>query len=288
MRNKTIIAIIAILIFLVQAACAVGGTTPTQAPAATQDVNALVSTSVALTAAANQFQMPTNTQQAVIILPTNTAAPVLPTNTTAPAVSGVINYGANCRSGPGANFPVVLVLTQGTQVSVVGTNKATDMTTWWVVQSSGSPVCWVINDAVAITGDKGSVVVVVSPATPTPEPPPYWGGTWTTWLSGYFSGAATESFSIKFVQSGNVLTSTFIRFGATFNFIGYVSADGMSVNGTLERSGDSAQWVILLLRVPGNLNQFKGSYYFANIAGYDGNWCGAKSGAGKPDPCWAK
>lgn len=287
MRNKTVIAIVAILIFLVQAACAIGST-GTQEPEATQDVNALVSTGMALTAAANQFQLPTNTQQAVIILPTNTLEPVLPTNTTAPAVTGVINYGANCRSGPGANFPILKVVEKGTQVSVVGTAKATDLTIWWVIQSTGNPECWVIDDAVAIAGDKASVVKVVSPPTPTPVPPPYWGGTWTTWLSGYFSGTATESFQMEFVQSGNVLTTTFIRWGYTFNFIGYVSADGMTVNGTLERVGDSGQWSIILMRVPSNLNQFKGSYYLPSWPGFDGNWCGAKGGAGKPDPCWVK
>jgi hypothetical protein len=288
MRNKTVIAIVAILIFLVQAACAVGGIIPTQAPGPTQDVNALVSTGIALTAAANQFQMPTNTQQAVIIIPpanTNTPEPVLPTNTTAPAISGVINYGANCRSGPGANFPAQVVLDKGTAVSVVGTNKATDKTTWWVVQVSGKPDCWVIDDAVTITGDKASVVVVVSPATPTPIPPPSWDGVWTMWIEGGYEGTSGSGDQIRFTQTGTVLTTAFNMWGYEFTFLGYVSADGMSANGTLTRTVDNAKFPVVFLRIATNLNQFKGSWI---SGGLDGNWCGAKNGAGKPDPCWAR
>jgi len=249
----------------------------------------MIGTNIALTQAANVPVVPADTLAPVVVLPTMTSAPVLPTNTVAPAVSGVINYTANCRSGPGANFPVLVVLNPGAQVSITGTNKATDGSLWWVVQSAGNPDCWLVDGAVSITGNKGSVAVVVSPPTPTPLPIPTWTGTWTFWLGGGFDGAVDEIVTATFAQSGNTVTTSFTAWtGLHFVFTGTATADGMTVNGQLVRDYPpySGNWVVVLKRVPGNINQFRGSWYWAGGgSSYDGAWCGATHGATEPSPC---
>jgi hypothetical protein len=284
-KNKKIIVFLAVIVFLVQAACAVGGTTATtQAPVApTQDIGDQVATGIALTQAAQQVVAPpVNTLAPLQVLPTTT--PEVPTFTVAPSVQGSVNYGANCRSGPGANFPNLLVYEQGTLVNVIGTSMATDKTIWWQVSSSGQADCWLIDAAVTISGDKSSVAKVVSPPTPTPVPPPYWGGTWVYWIRGGFSGAADETGNINMIQSGNSLTATFYEWGYAFTINGTISADGMAVNGTMSR-GDGGKWTFVLKRNPSNLNQFRGSWYIVGNTSWDGDWCGAINGAGKPSPC---
>jgi len=269
----------------VQAACAVGSSA-TQPPQPTQDVNAVVQTGVALTQAANAPVVPADTLAPVVILPTMTSGPVLPTNTTAPAVQGTANYSANCRSGPGANFSMLVVISQGSKVDIIGTNKATDGSLWWLVRSTGNPDCWLVDGALSITGDKGSVAVVVSPPTPTPLPIPTWGYTWTYWIGGGFDGAVDDGGTITFTQTGNIITGTYYNWGYQFNVTGTVSADGMTVNGTATRTADSFVWPFVLKRDPSNLNQFRGSWWWTGGGtSWDGSWCGAMNGAAKPSPC---
>lgn len=285
MKKKKVLILLAVVVFLVQTACAVGGTTATtQAPpAATQDVGDQVATSVALTQAAQQVVVPpVNTIAPLQVLPTTT--PEVPTFTVAPSIQGSVNYGANCRSGPGANFSSLMVYEQGALVDVIGTNMATDKTIWWVVSSSGQPECWLIDQAITISGDKTSVAKVVSPPTPTPVPPPNWSGTWACWLRGGFGGATDETANIPMTQTGNSLSGSFYSWGFSFTFVGTVSADGMLVNGTLTR-GDGGKWTIVFRRNPSNLNQFRGSWYVLGNTSSDGDWCGAINGAGKPSPC---
>lgn len=282
--KKKIIVLLAVIVFLVQAACAVGGTTATtQAPIPTEDVGDQVATGIALTQAAQQVVVPpADTLAPLQVLPTVT--PEVPTFTAVPSVQGTVNYGANCRSGPGANFQSLLVYEQGTLVDVIGTSMATDKTIWWLVSSSGQADCWLIDAAITISGDKSSVAKVVSPPTPTPPPPPYWGGNWNVWMRGGISGAADNNISISFVQSGNSLTATFYTWDTTFTFNGTVSADGMTVNGQLQ-SGWGGNWTVVFKRNPSNLNQFRGSWFVVGNTSLDGDWCGAINGAGKPSPC---
>ncbi len=296
MKQKKIIVFLAVIVFLVQAACGMEdiiGTT--QAPPPAVDVGDQVATGIALTQAAQQVGVPpantlappvaqsTITPVPPVAQPTNTLE--VPTFTTAPSVQGSVNYGANCRTGPGGNFPLVVVYNQGTMVNIIGTNQATDKTTWWLVNSSGQTDCWLIDEALTITGDKSSVVKVASPPTPTPVPPPYWGGTWTHWMRGGFQGAADSTGAITFIQSGNYLTATFDMYGFTFNLTGTISADGMTMNGSLSRPIDGANWTVVMKRNPSNLNQFRGSWSLVNNTSFDGDWCGGFNGAAKPSPC---
>ena len=182
----------------------------------------------------------------------------------------------------GRIFPMLVVLSQGTLVDVVGTSKATDNSKWWLVSSAGQADCWLIDAAVMITGDKASVAQVVSPPTPTPPPPPTWGGSWKIWMG---QTGIDEVLTINFVQSGNELTTRFYAFGTGVNFVGTVSADGMSVYGTVRPDSISVPFSAVFKRNPSNLNQFMGSYNWPGMTDVDAPWCGAKGGAAKPDPC---
>ena len=299
MKKKKIIVLLAVLVFLVQAACGIGdiiSTAQPPQPPASGDVGDQIATGIALTQAAQQGVVPppANTLVPPVVPPADTPlppvvpatnTPEVPTLAPVPAVQGSVNYGANCRTGPGGNFPLVVVYEQGAMVNIIGTNQATDKTTWWLVSSSGQADCWLIDEALAISGDKSSVVKVASPPTPTPVPPPFWGGTWTHWMRGGFSGAADSSGKVTFVQSGNYLTATFDMYGFTFKLSGTISGDGMTMNGNLQRPLDGANWTVVMKRNPSNPNQFRGSWSATSNSSYDGDWCGAINGAGKPSPC---
>ena len=246
----------------------------------------MIGTNIALTQAANVPVVPADTLAPVVVLPTMTSAPVLPTNTVAPAVSGVINYTANCRSGPGANFPMLVILNPGTQVSITGTNKATDGSLWWVVQSAGNPDCWVVDGAVSITGNKGSVVVVVSPPTPTPIPPPSWTNDWFIWQwQGVTLGGEYESHTtLTMVQTGNYATWSYTIESIYYHGSGTVSPDGMLIIGT-ETDMYNRSYGVRFERNPSNLNQFRGRWWWAGNESSDGAYCGSINGAPKPSPC---
>ena len=282
MKNKKIIILLTVIVFLVQAACAVGGTTATtQAPPPVENVGNQAATGIALTQATQQVvEAPPDTPEPLEVLPTST--PEVPTFTTVLSVQGSVNYGANCRTDPGANFRNVVVLNQGTLVDVIGTSKATDNSTWWQVSNAVQADCWLIDAALTISGDKSSVVKVVSPPTPTPVPAPTWGGAWTIWMG---QTSLEEIVSINFVQNGNELTTRFYAFGTGINFVGTVSEDGMAVYGSVRPDTISVPFPAVFKRNPSNLNQFLGSYNWPGMTEVDAPWCGAKGGAAKPDPC---
>jgi hypothetical protein len=72
----------------------------------------------------------------------------------------------NCRSGPGTNYQVVVVL-GGTQAAeIAGKNPEN---TWWYVKNPylAGNLCWVIGTFVNVTGDISTSQVVSVPVTPT-------------------------------------------------------------------------------------------------------------------------
>jgi uncharacterized protein YraI len=102
---------------------------------------------------------------------TVTATPTLPPATFTPIGSTVPfatpNDGPlNCRSGPGTNYQVLVVLGGTQSAEVVGKNPEG---TWWYVKNPylAGTFCWVINIYVNVTGDTSKTAVVGVPATPT-------------------------------------------------------------------------------------------------------------------------
>jgi hypothetical protein len=285
MKVKKVCIVLAVLVFIVQAACAFGGAAATETLLPTEDISNRVATGVAQTQAAQpDVSASTNTPQTFVFPPTIT--PELPTFTAVPSVQGAVNYGANCRSGPGANFPSLLVYEKGTLVNIIGTSLATDKTTWWLVSSSSQTECWLIDAAISISGDKSSVVKVDSPPTPTPVPPPSWTGTWKVWQwQGITAGNNFEEIiNIPMVQTGNYLYWSYIVGDTTFTGGGTISEDGMLVIGT-ETSNWGGNFGVRLERNPSNLNQFRGRWWFSGYEYADGAYCGSLNGAPKPSPC---
>src|SRR6185369_5608011 len=77
----------------------------------------------------------------------------------------------NCRSGPGTNYDVVVVLGAAQSAEIVGKNPEG---TWWYVKnpSIAGNFCWVIGIFVNTSGNTGAVQVALVPATPTSAPNP--------------------------------------------------------------------------------------------------------------------
>lgn len=85
-----------------------------------------------------------------------------------------VKTGANCRSGPGDVYPVVITIPAGTELNVQG--QSVDGY-WWVVNQPGSGAeCWIWEELVELSIDTCSVAMVESPPTPQPAedqtPPP--------------------------------------------------------------------------------------------------------------------
>lgn len=104
------------------------------------------------------------------LTPTGTATPTItptstPTTTVCPPVATVL-ISANCRTGPGSDYPEVVSLAEGQGVTVVGRN--TD-SSWWVVENhQGFGTCWVWGELVSLSTDTCDVPIVVAPPPPTP------------------------------------------------------------------------------------------------------------------------
>jgi uncharacterized protein YraI len=97
-----------------------------------------------------------------LIPPTATATPIGSTVPFAAPNDGPLN----CRSGPGTNFGVVVVLAGTQSAEIVGKNPEN---TWWYVKNPYlvGNFCWVIGTFVNVTGDLSAIQVVGVPVTPT-------------------------------------------------------------------------------------------------------------------------
>lgn len=120
-------------------------------------------------------------QQTMAAVPTETATEG-PTNTPAPTLTPTkeiikitINGNTNCRKGATTYFPVVTTLPKGTEVIVMGVNKAED---YLYVQNPDDPAngCWIMTQFGTLSGNIESLPRITPPPTPmptfTPTPPP--------------------------------------------------------------------------------------------------------------------
>jgi uncharacterized protein YraI len=109
------------------------------------------------------------------VSPTNTAAAGAPPATSAAATTGpVVPVGppaaspsgqpVNCRSGPDTSWSVVIILSPGQTVEIVG--KTADGT-WLEVKnpSLAGSFCWVSSGVVTTTGNLSGVAIVAAPPT---------------------------------------------------------------------------------------------------------------------------
>jgi len=159
-----------------------GSTTQETQPQGEVDV---VGTSVALTMAAD-----VEPAAPVVIEPTNTLAPAEPpTNTPVPELTGTTTINANCRSGPGTNYEVLIVVPLGTIAKIIGKNQQAML--WYQLELADGKQCWVSEEGLTASGDTSDVRNVAAPPTATAKPKPSWAGTWSMfqWLNN--SGSST-------------------------------------------------------------------------------------------------
>ena len=222
------------------------------------------------------------TEAPTLALPTETLPPMT-TTTDVPVVKIITTVNANCRYGPAKVFALTELLKAGANATVVGQNTANGQ--WWKIKTEAGKECWILGDNVSISGDISTIAELMSPATPTPVPPPSWNGYWSIGLSTNASNPEGSlcNTAIDIRQSGNQVTTQFHCNGSNIVMEGVVSADGMYVSGSLNYGGED--FVLRLYRMQGNLNQFQGKFYAANAPGFDGAFCGGINGAGLPSPC---
>lgn len=82
-----------------------------------------------------------------------------------------VKIGANCRSGPGMDYPVLDILAQGLSLPINGRNP---QGTWWqVLNANIQRNCWLAGNVIDLSGDTNSVpVIAVAPPEPTPTDTP--------------------------------------------------------------------------------------------------------------------
>lgn len=122
-----------------------------------------------------QFASPTPTS-GVIQLPTATLTPIggptaTPTRTPTitPVLAQALGTPTNLRAGPGLDFEIVGVLSEGDTVPVVGRSVTFP---WLVVSWAEGPdgQAWVFEQLVQVIGDITTVPIIEPPALPTIEP----------------------------------------------------------------------------------------------------------------------
>ena len=100
-------------------------------------------------------------------LPTATPLP--------PVVVEIVKDNVNARRGPSTAYPVAAKLSQGTQITVVGRNRAGD---WWKVCCVDGADVWVADSVTKVDGPLWAVQEVAN-IPPPPPPPPTAPPTWT-------------------------------------------------------------------------------------------------------------
>ncbi len=100
-----------------------------------------------------------------------TATPTITPTPLPPVTVEVVVDQANVRQGPGNLYPVVARLDVGTQITVIGRNRAGD---WWKVCCVNGADVWIADATVRVTGPLWVVPEVsdVPPPPPTTAPPP--------------------------------------------------------------------------------------------------------------------
>jgi len=186
---------------------------------------------------------------------------------------------ANCRIGPAGNFEYIVVVKAGEGGKIIGKNSA-GPAPWYKLELADGKQCWISSEALDISGDTAGIPEIASPPTPTPQP--IWAGTWTIWWRGGFSGATDASTTMTCTENGANVICKLSSWGFNFTLTGTISADKTYLAGTLTRDVGGT-WSVRLFKL--GSNQFGGAWWVLGSSDWDGDWCGARPGGSKPDPC---
>lgn len=203
-----------------------------------------------------------------------TATPSLTPTSSIPYVS--VDQNTNCRTGPSADYGFVTLINTDEQNEVL---KVYNGANYVVIRNPDGPGdCWLwLQYATPANFADYNLPVATQPPTPTPTLTPtsvyVWEGNWKVSPEG-----ATSTCDMSLNVSGNNVTGTYTCPLYSGTVTGTLSADYRTLTGTWDTGGSSGPFV--WERKTGNTNQFVGNY---NATFY---WCGARSGASQPSPCF--
>jgi len=218
--------------------------------------------------------------------PSDTPAPSLPTLTATSSIPYTsVTTTTNCRSGPTQFYSLITQINVGQQVEVVAVYNASNYVV--IRNPNGSGVCWLwLQYATTTNFAAYNLPVATQPPTPNPTNTPtatetqyIWDGSWTGYIDTDADGVA-EPCSMSLSRSGLNLTGSYdCGGGISGTVIGTLSSNLRNASGTWTNSAALTgpfDWQ----RKTNNTNQF--------IGNYDGTWawCGARSGASQPSPCY--
>lgn len=112
--------------------------------------------------------MVAQTQQAAV--PTATQPPQGDAATGTPSATTVsVSLATNCRTGPDAAYPLVLVFQPGATAEVVGkfTPKG-----YWIIKTPTDGTCWLWGEYASIQGDTAALPEMAAPPAPVAEAQP--------------------------------------------------------------------------------------------------------------------
>lgn len=187
-----------------------------------------------------------------------------------------VSTDTNCRSGPGTIYDYVGALLVGEQAEVVG--RTEDGNYWIIKNPDRDGECWLWGQYANVQGETTLLPMYTQPPTPTPAFS--WEGTWTLYFTD-LSGTLFMVFPMTITIDGNsFLASGDLGGGDTVNLTGTISADHLSVSGTWVGPTNNGSFKFFAFGV----NQFQGNI----IDRFDvqAAWCGGRSGAGIPSPCY--
>lgn len=156
-------------------AVAIGPSTATLVPLSTQMVF-VPTTTPAPSATAMPTEAPSATAPPVtpVSVTETSAEPLTATASITPTEAGnllTVNQGANVRTGPGVNYPVIGSIKAGDTAPVVGRDAFGG---WFVISYSGGfgGQGWISGQVTTYNGDKSQLPVVAAPPPPAPTATP--------------------------------------------------------------------------------------------------------------------
>jgi len=192
---------------------------------------------------------------------------------TKPMIS--VSVDTNCRTGPGKIYDWIGALLVGEEAEIVG--RTTDSQYWVVKNPDKAGECWLWSNYATVTGPTTDLPLYTPPPTPTPVI--VWAGSWTTYIVA-LDNSWHSSYPMTLYVSGSSLTGVVdLGGGQTIDLTGSISEDFLTVSGTWFSAGLNVPFEFFAL----GPNQFQGN-------GDNGSqifgWCGSRSGAGEPSPCY--
>jgi len=230
---------------------------------------------------ANTQEVPSSPEENTPIpSPTETTTPTVTlteTMTPTPEQAMVsVSTDTNCRSGPGTIYDYVGALLVGEQAEIVGQSE--DGGYWIIKNPDRDGECWLWGQYATVQGETTILPMYTQPPTPTPAFS--WEGTWTLYFTD-LSGTLFMVFPMTITIDGNsFLGSGDLGGGDSVNLTGTVSNDSLSVSGTWVGPTNNGSFEFFAFGV----NQFQGN--IIDRLDVKAAWCGGRSGAGIPSPCY--